>query len=148
MGKASRRHLHPASEVASSDPPPINPNATLGPEASQDITGAGWKDRDSTNAPRVGQAEEPIETVASTAGLVDKILAGRIKFDLRIMLAALVLAWFIFLSWLFVQDNAAHDLSALPGLIWFLAKAAFYTGIFSFAVLVLRWVMKARVANV
>ncbi|MGH8603899.1 MAG: hypothetical protein ACREXR_14360, partial [Gammaproteobacteria bacterium] len=62
MAKRSRKLL-PTPEIASSDPE-VNPDATLGPGASSlEATRAVWKDRESTNAPNVGE-EEPSTTLA------------------------------------------------------------------------------------
>jgi hypothetical protein len=114
--RSRKRQLSP--EVASSDPD-INPDATLGPGASLDGTRAVWKDRESTNAPVVGEDEPSPAFAQGYPELIDRLLRDKIPFRSRFLYLVLVLAWFGVVSWLFVQDNQAGLLKTIEGIVWF-----------------------------
>lgn len=81
MAKRSRKRL-PSAEVASSDPE-INSDATLGPGASLDGTREAWKDRESTNAPVVGEEEPSPVYAQGYPELIDRLCcATRSRSDL------------------------------------------------------------------
>ncbi|MDQ3565233.1 MAG: hypothetical protein M3436_14205 [Pseudomonadota bacterium] len=117
MAKRSRKRL-PSAEVASSDPE-INPDATLGPGASLDGTREAWKDRESTNAPVVGEEEPSPVYAQGYPELIDRLLRDQIPFRSRFVYLVLVLGWFAVVSWLFVQDNQAGLLRTTEGIVWF-----------------------------
>lgn len=105
------------------------PNITSGPGTSQELTTGSWIVGDATNAPEIGEPE-PAEGYASTTPeLVDKILHGRRPLGLPIVISILVLAWFGFLSWLFLQDNSGGKLDSVAGLKVFGIKAGAYTAL-------------------
>lgn len=126
MAKRSRKRL-PSAEVASSDPE-FNPDATLGPGASLNATRAVWKDRESTNAPVVGEEEPAPGFAQGYPELIDRLLRDKIPFRSRFVYLVLILAWFGVVSWLFVQDNQAGLLKTLEGVIWFGWKTLAFTG--------------------
>jgi hypothetical protein len=125
MGKRAKRKL-PRPEMASSDPI-IHPDATLGPDASFEATGVLWEDRDSTNAPTVGEEEEKSDYASGYPALIEKLLHDKLPLRVPTVLVALLLVWFVFVSWLFVQDNSSGALAWWDGLKWFAAKVGFYS---------------------
>ena len=134
MAKRSRKRL-PSVEVASSDPE-FHPDATLGPGASLDATRAGWKDRESTNAPVVGEEEPAPGYAQGYPELIDRLLRDKIPFRSRFVYLVLVLAWFGVVSWLFVQDNQAGLLKTIEGVVWFGWKALALTAVAAVAALI------------
>lgn len=113
-------------EVASSELH-VHPDATVGPDASLDGTAAGWRERDSTNAPEIGEEEESGNYASGYPALIEKFLHDRLPLRLRTVLVGLLVTWFVFVSWLFVQDNSTGALDEWGGLKWFAVKVVFYS---------------------
>jgi hypothetical protein len=127
MTKRARRN-RPTIEVVSSDPE-VHPDATMGPDASLDTTGMTWRDRESTSAPVVGEDEAPASYARNYPELVEKFLHNRVPLSGRTAAILIVLGWFAFISWLFLQDNQAGSLATTDGLKWFRVKAGLYSAI-------------------
>jgi hypothetical protein len=146
MGKKSRRKQQ--RHVPASSDPAISPEATLGPEATLEATGARWKDTDSTNAPIVGEEEASDVYARSYPALLERLLQDKLPIRLRTVFMVLVVAWFGFVSWLFIQDNSSGALANWPGLRWFSAKVGFYSLFLVAAgvvlVLTIRWSRDSR----
>lgn len=127
MGKRSRKR-QPLVEVVTNEPE-FHPDATLGPDASLDSTVLAWRERESTNAPTVGEEEPEGPYARGYPELVDKLLQHRVPLSGRTVAVVIILAWFAFVSWLFLQDNQAGSLATSDGLKWFGVKAGLYTGL-------------------
>lgn len=127
MSKRSRKRRL-TSEVVTNELE-YHPDATLGPDASLDSTALDWRERESTNAPTVGEEEPEGPYASSYPELVEKLLQQRVLLSGRTVVVVIILAWFAFISWLFLQDNQAGSLATLNGLKWFAVKAALYTGL-------------------
>lgn len=141
MSKRSRKRS-PATEVASSEPE-LNPDATLGPGASQDGTRTSWKEKDSTNAPMVGEEEPQPVYAQGYPELIDKLLRDKIPFQSRLVYIILILGWFGVGSWLLIQDNQAGLLTTSTGMIWFGWKILVFTslaGVAALLVVLLFWI--------
>jgi len=137
MAKRSRkRRSAPSVEIASSDTE-FHPDATLGPEASADRTLMLWRDRESTSAPAVEDEEARPSLAAGYPALVEKLLREKIPLRSRTVGAVLILGWFGFVSWLFVQDNSGGTLGSWSGLGWFGVKASLYTVVLGVAAVAL-----------
>jgi len=85
-----------------------------------------WQDRDSTTAPTVGESEDESPS-GSYPGVLEKMLRGRIPTRPRPVFIALILGWLVFVSWVFLQDNAAGGLKDCSALWWFATKMGFYS---------------------
>lgn len=127
-----RKKIITKPETASSEPG-IHPNATVGPDASLDATFAIWKDKESTNAPQVGEEEHQLQYASGYPELFEKLLHEKIPLRGKTISFVIILAWFCFISWLFLQDNEAGKLGNIEGLKWFSIKASFYTALFVIA---------------
>ena len=86
------------------------------------------------------ETEEPY--ASGYPELVEKLLHEKIPLRGRTVFLLLVLGWFVFISWLFVQDNQAGVLKDWAGLRWFAAKAVLYTGMVAVVALILGIVMR------
>ena len=127
MSKRSRRKRPPVEVVTNE--PEVHPDATLGPDASLDATALSWRDRESTNAPTVGEEEPPPTYASGYPELLEKLLRHRGLLSGRTVVVLIILAWFAFVSWLFLQDNQAGSLATSDGLRWFAVKVGLYTGL-------------------
>lgn len=127
MTRRSRKK-RPFVEVVTNEPD-FHPDATLGPDASLDSTALAWRERESTNAPVVGEEEPEGSYASGYPELVEKFLKHRVPLSGRLVSVVIILAWFAFISWLFVQDNQAGSLSTSDGLEWFAVKAGLYSGL-------------------
>lgn len=127
MAKRSRKRRF-APKIASSEPE-FHPDATLGPDASLESTVQAWRERESTNAPIVGEEEPEQSYAAGYPALVEKLLQAKVPLSGRTILVLLILGWFAFISWLFLQDNQAGMLATINGLKWFGVKASLYSAI-------------------
>jgi hypothetical protein len=107
--------------------PEWHPEATLDPDSSREKTLADRYSSESTNAPEIGEPEEEPAFAAGGAQLLDKFLHGRVPIHSKTVLFLLVLGWFSFISWMFLQDNDAGKLDALDGMKWFWIKAGIYS---------------------
>ena len=126
MTKRSHKQ-RPVVEVVTNEPD-FHPDATLGPDASLDSTALAWRERESTNAPTVGEEEPEGSYARGYAELVEKFLKHRVPLSGRPVAVVIILAWFAFISWLFLQDNQAGSLATSDGLKWFAVKASLYSG--------------------
>lgn len=104
----------------------ISPDATLGPESSYESTQVQWMGPDSTSAPSIEEESEP-EYASGGFELLDKFLQGRINLPTRSVFIILTLAWFGFLSFLFVRDSELGRLETIDGIKWLGIKVAIYT---------------------
>jgi hypothetical protein len=127
MSKPSHKK-RPLVEVVTNEPG-FHPDATLGPDASLDSTALTWRERESTNAPTVGEEEPQGPYASGYPELLEKFLQHRVPLSGRTVAVVIILAWFAFISWLFLQDNQAGSLATSEGLKWFAVKAGLYTGL-------------------
>lgn len=80
-----------------------------------------------TSVPSV-EDTPPSEPVAdSAAGVVEKLLAGRLSMTPSTLGTVGVLVWVVVIGWMFLQDNGAGRLSGWEGVQWFLVKASLVT---------------------
>ncbi len=141
MGKRVRKIQHPKPRVYASSGLDIHPDATLDPEASLDSTYHRWMGPESTTAQEYDQTDrDEIEYATGGAALLDKFLHGGISLPLKPVLTILVIGWFVFISWLYIQDNQAGRLENTAGFQSFGVKSALYSILFFFAG-VLIWVL-------
>lgn len=122
--KQKGQFLHPQ---AASNEPEINPEATIGPEASMDATSTGLLSTDSTNAPVISKVQEVDEYSSSSAEMFERFLKGQMVLRPRSVFLILTLCWFGIISWLFLQDNQLDRLVSSGGMKWFGVKAGLYT---------------------
>lgn len=125
-GKRQKRipqKIYIPREEEISSAPTLHPNATLTPDASLvSSTDAQWIQRDSTNAPKIGeQSEEQIPYAGSYAALIDKYLLS--KYSIPFVIAI------ILIGWVFIQDNAAGKLINWQGIFWTIQKSGIILGI-------------------
>lgn len=106
----------------------IHPNTTMTPEASQkDSTSAAWLSVDSTSAPLLGEESEEPETYAkSNAALIDKYFLSKQAIPLPFLIILLLI------SFLFIQDNGAGNLTRWEGIFWTIQKSGVLIGMFIF----------------
>jgi hypothetical protein len=133
MAKQTRRAVNkrkaPPPPAASSRPS-LLPDVTLGPEASLDSTAVTWMGPDTTTAPAIGEPASDLPSGAGGIQLLERFLGGRVSLHARAVLLVLTIAWFAFISWLFVQDNSAGRLNDAGGITWFWMKARVYTAFY------------------
>lgn len=102
--------------------------------------------REATNAPLVGEEATEGPYASGYPELVEKLLGEKIPLRGRTVFLVLVLGWFGFISWLFIQDNQAGALKDWAGLKWFGAKAGLYTGVVTVVAVIVRiilWLSKS-----
>lgn len=126
--KKRYKKIYPRLETISSEPG-SHPDATIGPDASVESTLAIWKDKESTNAPPVGEEEPDSQPASGYPALIEKLLHNKIPLKGRTVVLIAILVWFIFVSWLFIQDNEAGKLIDCKGLWWFCIKTSLYTAL-------------------
>lgn len=114
------------SRSASSQPQNI-PDRTLGPYTFRENTLTESMGQSATDAPIPGRPDSGEPLASGSAALIDKFLQNRLRPEPRSLTLLLVLGWFLFISWLFVQDNKAGQLDDFAGIKWFGAKAGLYT---------------------
>ena len=95
----------------------VHPNATLYPTAYDSPTAIDVLQRDSTNAPTIGE-EEPQNYVESFAGLADKYLFSKktIPFTILLLISG------VGSTVIFIQDNNAGLLIDKKAIFWTLQK--------------------------
>lgn len=85
-----------------------------------------------TDVPPIG-IDEPTDKPATTnVELFEKLLFNRQQLDKRVLLVALIIAWFAVCSYMFVQDNAAGKLENVAGLESALRTIGIYSLFFAF----------------
>lgn len=125
MPKPPRPKRRP--EVTVSNEPLVQAGGTTGPDATGESTVSAWRDRESTNAPVVGEIEPSGQYSAGYPELLEKFLQHRVPFSSRSVVIIVIVMWFAFVSWLFVQDNGSGVLADRDGLEWFAVKAGVYS---------------------
>ena len=129
-----KREIRP--EPVSSEPV-FHPDATVGPDASLESILSIWTDKESTNAPQVGEEEPESKYASGYPELLEKLLHDKIPLRGKTVSFLIIIAWFGFISWLFIQDNSAGKLADLKGLKWFSIKALFYSALYILASIVI-----------
>lgn len=132
-----RKGLQEYSQISASNISEINPDVTVGPEASLESTRQDWMGPESTSAPAIGEDEER-EYVSDGFGFLDKFLQGRVSLNSRSVFLLVTLGWFGFISWLYTKDNDLGRLDSLDGIKWFGVKAVLYTGFYVLVAIILR----------
>ncbi len=99
----------------------------MDPEMAPESTRATWRDRESTNAPAVGEEDQAPSYASAYPELFEKLLQEKVPLRGPTVHALLILLWFVFVSWLFIQDNQAGALATSKGLWWFGMKIVSYT---------------------
>lgn len=121
MGKKKIRFQQQSLYIESTESnPKIHPDATLSPDAAlEGTTTIDLLQRDSTNAPAIGERESDEPYVDSLAGLADKYLLGKktIPFSIILIISALITGI------LFIQDNAAGLLINISAILWTIIKS-------------------------
>ena len=125
----SRRKAQPRSSAEPvTNTPDVHPDATVGPDASMESTGLSWRERESTNAPIVGEEDASESYSQGYPELVEKLLKWRVPLSSRTVWLVILFSWFAFIAWIFLQDNESGALGTVSGLRWFAVKAGIFTG--------------------
>lgn len=90
-----------------------------------ELTTHTWASSDSTNAPKVGEDIHGGPYVTSTAGLLDKVLFGKLEWPFFI----LGILFLIIFAIIVIQDNQAGKLSNWTDLWWTLKKSLIVEGV-------------------
>jgi hypothetical protein len=99
----------------------------LAPWAAREQTALWLSEQPTSSAEPVAEGVTSGSRYAqSSAELVDRAL--REGFGRRVSLLVLVVAWVVFIAWLFATDSGVGRLETPDGLWWFLKKAGFITG--------------------
>lgn len=109
------------------------PNVTSGPGTAVETPTSPWSDREATNAPGGDPSVISEGYASSTPELFDRLLHGGRPLGLSMVATLLILAWFCFLSYMFLQDNGAGKLDSVGGLWAFGVKALAYSGVAGFS---------------
>jgi hypothetical protein len=128
--RSGRRARARALEIAESTAalkPEVSPDATLGPEASFEITRFQWMGPESTTAPAIGEEDREPEYAAGGYELFDKFLQGRLPLLPQALLLIITVIWFAFISFLFIKDNELGRLDTIDGMKWFGTKVIVYS---------------------
>jgi len=131
LGK--RYHPHPKTqalalvEQTASLKPEISPDATMNPGLAFESTSERWMGKESTSVPEIGEPDCNSSYAEGSAELFDKFLQGRMPLVPRAVFLIITLAWFIFISFLFMKDNELGRLDTLEGLKWFATKMGAYS---------------------
>jgi hypothetical protein len=104
---------------------------------------------DATNVEDIEYSESS-DYVATGPALLDKFLHGRIPLPKGPVIVLLVIGWFGFLSWLFLQENAAGRIEDWAGLGQLGIKAGIYT-VYALLVIVIvcvvLWIVQPKTAS-
>jgi hypothetical protein len=134
MGKKKRKSQQPVVYIEPTESEPkIHPDATLSPEAAlEGTTTIALLQKDSTNAPIIGERESEESYVESWPGLADKYLLGKrsIPFSIILIISGIVMGF------LFIQDNAAGLLININAITWVIIKSSIF-----FLVILVFWVV-------
>lgn len=128
--RSRKSKLAVAPPSSASSEPEVHPNATLGPDASLESSQAQWLGSDSTNAPLLGEEQEDQIYASGGFEFLERFLRGRVGLQPRSVFLIITIAWFVFISWLYVRDNELARLDTIDGMKWFGVKIAIYSVIY------------------
>lgn len=122
----------PGADSPTDSPAGPTSNQHSGQDANETPAGTRLPDEyEATSVPGdSGSTSETREPVSeSVAGIVEKIITGRLQPPPSALATGGLLGWIVIIAWMVIQDNGAGRLSSPEGLKWFLVKAGIITGI-------------------
>ncbi|MEK6630700.1 MAG: hypothetical protein AABY89_08195 [Acidobacteriota bacterium] len=117
--KAAGRALQATTTVSTLDP--ALPDVTVSGKPTR-FNRTDWMEREEATSPDP-LPEDGDSYAKGSFELVDKLLQGKLPVNRQAFLAFVVVGCFVFVAWLFAQDNAAARLASVGGIGWFWFKA-------------------------
>ncbi len=98
-----------------------------------------WEKDEATSDQSLEEHPSGTTSPQTTASLIHSFVLGKMKPLPGTMKVLGIIGWFVLVTWMYLQDNAAGHLQQFAGFWWFLVKITYYSVLVFLFIIAVEW---------